>query len=76
MFNTVVTFGVSENTLGLIEISFGVSRISVGFPISTTKLRQIILALCPKRFKAAQSGSKGSKKVHPLRPLFAEPPLA
>ena len=36
---------------------------------SNANLRQIILALCPKRFRVAQSGSKGSKKVHRLRPL-------
>ena len=28
MFNTVVTFGVSENTLGLFEITLGLSGIS------------------------------------------------
>ena len=28
MFNTVVTFGVSENTFGLFEITLGLSEIS------------------------------------------------
>ena len=45
MFNTVVTFGVFGNTLGVFGFSSGVSRISVGFPISDTKILHIAMAL-------------------------------
>ena len=76
--NTVVSFGVSENTLGLSEIAFGLSGISAALSLNpTAKLLHIARALphyapkCPKMPQNAPLFFVDANAVVMRYPFFA-----